>query len=798
MTDDTRNDDDKITDARSTDKESGEPQSTDASDTGNVVDINRWRDFNDAEPQRLDDAWPAHAVQSTDEIKARMLVHIRGVLSYLFPGGVFQRGNFFVGDIRGNPGDSLNVEIEGRKAGLWHDFATGEGGDIIGLWAAANGRDTKTEFPAIVADILAWLDGRPRTLHDDRAERPRSRSSAPVDELGPVTAKWDYLDEAGRLIACVYRYDPPGGKQFRPWDVTARKARAPDPRPLYNRPGIETASDVVLVEGEKAAAALIGQGLCATTAMNGASAPVEKTDWSPLKARRVVVWPDHDEPGWHYALAAAQAVLAAGAAAVSVLNPPADKPEKWDAADAVAEGMDVKSFIAGAQRQAIRPAKRSLDLADWHAGRYAGDAPEQRFLIDGSVPLGVVSILAAMGDTGKGMMTLDLALSVATGKPRAVSVSPEPMAFGGAVRAFGAAVLLTAEDDEGEVHRRLERLDPERLRLARPERLIVVPLPNAGGPIPLVTSGPDGPMATEHFTKVRDQIVRIAELKLVVLDPLSSFIHADVNADPAAGSFATGLLASLATETGAAVIVAHHMRKPQGNRPIASVEQARDAVRGTSAIVDGVRLVYALWPAPRDHQRYVFKTLDEKPVRNAVFQGAVVKANGPADRTIRTYLRAPTGLPVDVTRRLRERRMAAAELTESLVASIARAAENGHPFTHYRRRRRLSPAPSSGVRLSWPRPGSPPGHGAGPAFGQAAGAGQGHGLGFEGRQVARCADRTLCPRRRRVRPRRRRKRGVKAHDRPRNPGHSGPGETRPDRSRAGPCLSGQNAGNSSG
>ena len=663
---------------------------------GNVIDINRWRDFNDAEPQRLDDAWPAHAVQSTDEIKARMLVHIRGVLSYLFPGGVFQRGNFFVGDIRGNPGDSLVVEIEGRKAGLWHDFATGEGGDIIGLWAAANGRDTKTEFPAIVADILAWLDGRPLTLHEDRAERARRRSSAPVDELGPVTAKWDYLDDDGRLIACVYRYDPPGGKQFRPWDVLARKKKAPDPRPLYNRPGIKAAADVILVEGEKAAAALIGQGFCATTAMNGASAPVEKTDWSPLKSRRVVVWPDHDEPGWRYALAAAQAVLEVGAAAVSVLNPPADKPDKWDAADAVAEGMDVAAFIANAGRQAIRPAKRSLDLADWHAGRYAGAAPEQQFLIEGSVPLGVVSILAAMGDTGKGMMTLDLALSVATGRARAVSVSPEPMAFGGAVRAFGAAVLLTAEDDEGEVHRRLERLDPERLRLERPERLIVVPLPNAGGPIPLVSSGPDGPEATPHFRKVRDQIVRITDLKLVVLDPLSSFIHADVNADPAAGSFATGLLASLATETGAAVIVAHHMRKPQGNRPITTVEQARDAVRGTSAIVDGVRLVYALWPAPRDHQRYVFKTLDEKPVRNAVFQGAVVKANGPADRTIRTYLRAPTGLPVDITRRLRASRMAAAELSEVLVASIARAAGNGHPFTHtggsgvYRQRHRLA------------------------------------------------------------------------------------------------------------
>ena len=337
----------------SDDTETGDTKNTDTPDAGNIVDINRWRDFNDAEPQQLDGAWPAHAVESTGELKWRMLVNIRGVLSYLFPGGVFQRGKFFVGDIRGNPGDSLNVEIEGRKAGMWHDFATGEGGNIIELWAAATGRDLRSDFPAIVDDIRAWLDGRTRTLHNDRAERPRHRSSAPLDELGPVTAKWDYLDEAGRLIACVYRYDPPGGKQFRPWDVRARKARAPEPRPLYNQPGIKAAADVILVEGEKAADALIEQGICATTAMHGAKAPVGKTDWSPLKAKRVLVWPDHDEPGRQYARATSQAVLEAGTASVSVLNPPANKPEKWDAADAVAEGMDVISFVANAGRQKI-------------------------------------------------------------------------------------------------------------------------------------------------------------------------------------------------------------------------------------------------------------------------------------------------------------------------------------------------------------------------------------------------------------------------------------------------------------
>lgn len=652
---------------------------TDTPSDDNVIALDRWRDFNDAEPQNPDAAHVRDFSETTEEIKARMIFNIRGVLSYLLPGGVYRAGKFVAGDVRGNRGDSLSVELNGPKAGMWHDFATGEGGDIIALWAAVSGHNTRTEFPAIMEDIRGWLDGYNRTYHDDRAAKTKS---PPLDELGPVTAKWDYLDDDGKLIANVYRYDPPGGKQFRPWDVVNRKTKAPDPRPLYNRPGIKDAQEVVLVEGEKAAQALIDKGIPATTAMNGATAPPEKTDWSPLRGKRVLIWPDKDGPGWQYAQSAAQAILSTGAHSVSVLLPPEDKPAKWDAADAVEDGMNVAAFISNADRQSVSPEKTTLDLADWHATRYSGEAPEQRFLVEGSFPMGVVSILAAMGDTGKGMLSLDLALSVATEEPSKVSVNPGPVAFGGPVREFGTAVIFTAEDDQGEVHRRLQRLDPKEVRLKSPERLIVVPLPNAGGPIPLVVNGKDGPEVTPQFKKLREQILGLRDLKLVVFDPLASFIHADVTSDPAAGSFATGLLASLATETGAAVIVAHHMRKPQGNRPITSVEQARDAVRGTSAIVDGVRMVYALWPAAEDHQTYVFKALDEEYTRNAIYQGAVVKANGPADRTIRTYRRVETGLLVDVTEQLKESRLPVEDLSEMLVTAVIQAAEDGQPFTH--------------------------------------------------------------------------------------------------------------------
>ena len=58
----------------------------------------------------------------------------------------------------------------------------------------------------------------------------------------------DILDASGKLIAVVYRYDPPGRKkEFRPWDARRRKMAPPDPRPLYNQPGITSASLVVLV-----------------------------------------------------------------------------------------------------------------------------------------------------------------------------------------------------------------------------------------------------------------------------------------------------------------------------------------------------------------------------------------------------------------------------------------------------------------------------------------------------------------------------------------------------------------------
>ena len=178
----------------------------------------------------------------------------------------------------------------------------------------------------------------------------------------------------------------------------------------------------------------------------------------------------------------------------------------------------------------------------------------QKFLIDGTFPLGVPIIFSAAGDAGKGMMTLDMGMKIASGKPMT-------NAFGGLVKEFGNVVIFTAEDDEGEMHRRIDRLDPFQERMNYAYDLKVVPLPNVGGVFPILTEVNGEFSTSQEFEKIYEQILKMKDLKLIVFDPLASFVHADVNADPAAGAALTGLLAQIATETGAAVLMCHHMTK---------------------------------------------------------------------------------------------------------------------------------------------------------------------------------------------------------------------------------------------
>jgi len=286
------------------------------------------------------------------ELKSRLLLNLPAALMALLPNGIARAGKFFIGDLKGNRGESMVVELAGPKAGLWHDFATDDGGDIFDLWARVKGIDRHNRFADLVQDIQRWLGSSPPQVSLNKTEKQK-------EALGPVTGRWNYTDASGALIATVYRYDPPGRKkQFRPWDAKQGKVQAPEIRPLYNQPAMLASQLIILVEGEKCADALNKAGYCATTAMNGSNAPIEKTDWSPLAHKSVLIWPDHDEAGLNYARQAASAVARAGAVSVEILKIPVDKPPKWDSADAVAEGLCIPDIVNSWERVSIKQKPR--------------------------------------------------------------------------------------------------------------------------------------------------------------------------------------------------------------------------------------------------------------------------------------------------------------------------------------------------------------------------------------------------------------------------------------------------------
>ena len=579
-----------------------------------------------------------------------------------YPNGVRHGTTFMIGSFQGEAGSSLqlNIDIHGPNFMRGQDWATGDGvGGITKILMEGRGW-TSREVTAHYQSFLG-TDYEPAPENPIKPELASRPSPEPIqlqqpEQVGakkiynletPFDAEYNYIDSDGVVLVSVRKYvetdnDGEDKKQFRQF-MNGRMG-LPEPRPLYNIPNILAFNTVVWAEGEKCADALTSMGFAATCTIGGAGMLSErvahKFDFSPLEGKDLILWPDNDKAGRDLAALVERLAKEAGAKTTLMLRAPFGKPEKWDAADALDEQFDVHRFIRNSQSKIKKPIHLlddSLNIGTYFVGR----APEQEYLIGNTIPLGVPTIFAAAGDSGKGMMTLDLAMKVASGEPMQSS-------FGGIVSTHGDAIILSAEDDKDEMHRRIERMDPMGKRREYPNNLKILPLPNLGGVFPIMQKIDNSYVMGEEFGRIYDQILEMQNLALLVIDPMASFVHADVNADPAAGAAFMGMLAQISTETGATVMVNHHMAKIKDNDPVTTPEQARNLIRGTSAIVDGVRCAFSVWNVEEKTGRQRCKDLNVDYARNTVFDGAVVKANGPANRDIRHFIRNPnTGLLED-------------------------------------------------------------------------------------------------------------------------------------------------------
>jgi putative DNA primase/helicase len=169
--------------------------------------------------------------------------------------------------------------------------------------------------------------------------------------LGAPSSTWPYRDAAGRLLGVVCRFELKGGTkeirslvfaEHRKWGRQWRWLGFPRPRPLHglDRLAARPGAPVIVAEGEKAAdaAALLLPDHVAITSPGGGKA-AKAADWSALAGRRVVIWPDTDEPGQSYAHAVVEMLAALSPAPeIAIVAPPEGVAEGWDAADALAEG----------------------------------------------------------------------------------------------------------------------------------------------------------------------------------------------------------------------------------------------------------------------------------------------------------------------------------------------------------------------------------------------------------------------------------------------------------------------------
>ena len=66
------------------------------------------------------------------EISERLWLQVEKVAKHLLPNGKRQSNEWCVGSADGEEGQSLRINLGGKKK--WHDFASGEGGDLLDLW----------------------------------------------------------------------------------------------------------------------------------------------------------------------------------------------------------------------------------------------------------------------------------------------------------------------------------------------------------------------------------------------------------------------------------------------------------------------------------------------------------------------------------------------------------------------------------------------------------------------------------------------------------------------------------------
>ena len=400
----------------------------------------------------------------------------------------------------------------------------------------------------------------------------------------------EYRDAKGQPIYWRIRCKHPdtGDKWIRPmhWNGTGYAIGEPpapaEGKPLYRLPELlaaDPAALVWIVEGEWCADHLHKLGLIVTT--SGSAASASGADWTPLRGRHCLLWPDHDAPGSKYAGDVAASLRALDCTVEMIDVEPLALPDKGDAVDWLALHPDATGAgvlaLARSKVDGNRSAGSMIDSVPRVILTRGSDVQPEAvdWLWNGWLAAGKLHLIGGAPGTGKTTLAASLAAVITCGGRWPDGTRAE----------LGSVVFWSGEDDNRDT------LNP-RLRAAGADmsRVFTVDGMQEGG-----ERYPFDP--ARDMDALRQVLATLPEdVRLIVIDPVVSAVSGDSHKN---AEVRRGLqpLVDLAGQLRCALLgVTHFSKGTSGRDPV-------ERITGSLAFAALARLVMVTAKQEADGER---------------------------------------------------------------------------------------------------------------------------------------------------------------------------------------------------
>lgn len=321
--------------------------------------------------------------------------------------------------------------------GTWFDHEADEGGgtvDLIQRETGVVGRGEQFQWMRDELGIDVDAD-EPAKVNGSHA------AAAAIDDAMRLVATYPYADENGELLFEVQRLEGRGGKTFVQrhlengrWVRNMKGVR----RVLYRLPELQEdvalGRTIFIVEGEKKVDRLRAVGVPATCNVGGAGKWLDEYTGA-LDGADVVILPDHDPqakskegkllfhadgrpkiPGIDHALMVAEK-LHGRAERVRIVELPG-LGAKEDVVQWLERGgtdAELYRLVEASREYGVADYASHFGAVPWHD--IPKEAPADFYLVDGLLEEGEAAVIAGPSGSGKSFVAIGIALSVALGRP---------------------------------------------------------------------------------------------------------------------------------------------------------------------------------------------------------------------------------------------------------------------------------------------------------------------------------------------------------------------------------------------